>query len=360
MYRAAFLVAIILSCVLPVVGHAEDKIRIGVSTALTGNAALYGTDLKNTLLFANEKLTGNKYELVFEDDKCNGKDAAMIAQRFTDVLHIPYVLGFACSGALLSAAPIYEKSKTIAMTSSASAPAISQSGDYIFRTWPSDIAAAQKLFEYISKRYKRIGILNEQTEYPQGFYKAFKDANKDSSVTVINQDFLTDTTDFRSILLKFKSQKVEALIFNTQTEITFLAAYKQFKEMGFDTPPYGVLMPGSPTFLASAKDLANGIVYVDLPFPQEMLTKENAHLLDEFNQEYGGIKSLPVMFLSTFESMRALHMAIESGTDVRDFLYKTTFHGIFGDWHFDKNGDIQGLSPVMRIIEDQKSKRLPD
>lgn len=34
---------------------AEEKIEIGVSTALTRNAATYGVDAKNALQFANER-----------------------------------------------------------------------------------------------------------------------------------------------------------------------------------------------------------------------------------------------------------------------------------------------------------------
>ena len=48
---------------------AQERVKIGVSTALSGDAATYGLDIKDALLFANEKLTDNSYELVFEDDR---------------------------------------------------------------------------------------------------------------------------------------------------------------------------------------------------------------------------------------------------------------------------------------------------
>lgn len=87
----------------------EEKIKFGVSTALTGEAASYGIDLKNALVFANDRLGQGRYEFVFEDDKCNGKDAVVAARRLIDVHKVKYVIGFACSSTILSTAPPLRK-----------------------------------------------------------------------------------------------------------------------------------------------------------------------------------------------------------------------------------------------------------
>lgn len=52
---------------------AEERPRIGISIPLTGETSTYGNDMRKTFVFANEKLTHNRYELIFEDDLCDGE-----------------------------------------------------------------------------------------------------------------------------------------------------------------------------------------------------------------------------------------------------------------------------------------------
>ena len=333
---------------------AQEKIKIGVSTALTGNAATYGVDLKNALLFANEKLAGNKYELVFEDDRCNGRDAVAVAHRFIDVLKLKYVAGFACSSTVLSSASLYEKAQVVVMVASASAAEISNSGDFIFRTWASDDGAARTLHRYIASNHKSVGIISEQTDYAQGFLKSFIESNNDKKLNIASESYLTDTVDFRSSLLKLRARNIDGLFINSQTEVTLLAVLKQVKEMNWNVQVYSAYWGGASSFLEKAKSLAEGIIYVDLPSVKEALTSDGALLFNEFQKKYGKINSVELMFATAFEAFRALHMAIESGQEMRRYLYSTKFDGLFGEWWFDSHGEIQGLNFIMKVVKDGK------
>ena len=354
--RIILLVPLFLS--LASIVRAQDKIKIGVSTALTGNAATYGVDLKNALLFANEKLTGNKYELIFEDDKCNGKDAVAVAHRFINVLKLQYVAGFPCSSTVMSAATLYEKANVLVMAAGASSADISKSGDFIFRTWPSDDDAAKTLYGYIAAKHKSIGIISEQTDYAEGFLKSFVEKNDASKLSIVSESFLTDSVDFRSSLLKLRAKNVDGLFINSQTEVTFLAVLKQVKQMNWNVKVYSAYLAGSASFLENAKSMAEGIIYVDLPSLNEALTGDGPLIFDDFKKKYGKINGVELMFATTFEGFRALNQAIESGQDMRKYLYATKFNGLFGEWWFDRNGDIQGLNFVMKVVQDGKGKLL--
>ena len=333
--------------------------RIGVSSALTGNAASYGNDIKNFLLFANQRLAGGKYELIFEDDKCSGKDAVTVAHKLINVDKVKHVLGFACSSTLLSAAPLYEKAQVLAMSSSAAAPDISQAGDYIFRTWQSDIYSAKFLYDYISQRHKKVGMLSEETDYALGFAGAFKKANEGGDIRVYDETFLTEDTDFRSLLLNLKNRGIEGLFINTQTERTYANVLRQIRQMKLDIPLYGAYMPGSSTFLELVGDLANGIIFIDPPTMESALTEEGKAVFKEFVAQYGKPQSWDFLFAVTYEAFRAMHGAIESGMDHRKYLYSTKFDGIFGKYWFDGNGDIQGMSMAIKVIDAGTVKTLP-
>ena len=334
---------------------AEEKISIGVQTALTGPASSYGTDLKNILMFANDELGGSKYKFIFEDDRCNGQDAVNAAHKLIDVEKVKYVLGFACSSTVLSTASLYEKAQVMVIASSASAPAISQAGDYIFRTWPGDQQSARVFYDYVADHHKLLGIVSEQTDYAQGFQGALLDRNKQvGKIKIYNENYLSSETDFRSLLLRLRANKVEGLFVNSQTELGFVAIFKQIKELKWDVPIYGAYWPNTKVVRDKVGQQANGIVFVDAPELQSLLTADGDKIYNKFLAKYGEPNSVAVLFVTALESFRALDQAVSSGQDLRQYLYSTKFNGIVGPWTFDQNGDLVGLNPVMKIIKDGK------
>ncbi|WKZ56370.1 MAG: ABC transporter substrate-binding protein [Bdellovibrionota bacterium] len=330
--------------------QAEDRIKIGVSVALTGNAATYGTDIKNTLLFANDKLAGGRYELIIEDDMCEGKTGISVAHKLVNVDKVKYVLGYACSSSLLASAKVYEENKVIAIASSAAAADISQAGDYIFRTVASNDDIGKLLFDYIAARHKHFAVLSEETDFSQGLLKSFLKNNSANNVDVVSENFFTNEADFRSLFLRLQGKKVDGLFINSQTEATFLMALKAAHESRFNAQIYSAYMAGSATFRQNAGVLAEGIIFADRPTAADVFTAEGKDLLEEFKARYK-LNGWEIMFAATFEAFRALHQAIQSGDDVRHYLYNTQFHGLFGDYTFDANGDIQGLKFFMKVIK---------
>lgn len=157
---------------IPTITFANDQIKIGLSTALTGDGASWGTDLKNALLFANKKLSNNKYQLVIEDDRCTGKDAVAVAHKLINVDKIKYVFGN-CSATVKSALPIYNHAGVLVFAPIATSPDITDGSTNIFRSVPSDGSNATMLFNQMKKLYRRIGILTEEADYSQDLSKAF-------------------------------------------------------------------------------------------------------------------------------------------------------------------------------------------
>ncbi len=338
----------------------EKKIRIGVPSALTGEAATYGLDVRDAITFANEKFGGDRYELIFEDDKCNGKDAVTVAKKFIEIDKVDFVVGNSCSGALLAAAPLYEKAKIPVIASCASSAKISEAGDYIFRTTPSDKLAAARLHQHIAKKHKRFGILSEETEYAQDMRSAFEEANQnENSIDLVVANYLAKSTDFKTILLSLRGKKIEGLFVNSQSEGSFAIIVKQLAEIRWDVPLYGAYWPGSQAFIDQAGERANGIEFVDTPSLDFLLNDEGKELSKEFHSKYEGIRSIESVFASSIEAFRVVDLAVRSEKDVLQFLNETQFTGIFGEYSFDSNGDIEGMPFMMKRVEDGKSVVLP-
>jgi len=339
---------------------AQQKIKIGVSLPLTGPAATYGNDVRNAFLFANEKFAGGRYELVIEDDRCSPREAVNIAHKFIGVEKIKYVLGFACSGALLGAAPIYEKAGVLVMASLASSPSVSRAGDYIFRVRPSDGEMMKALAKLIEGRHGILGVLAEQTDYAQDTKAALMEALEGGSGRVVEDAFLSDTSDFRPVLMKLRAKGVEGLVIVTQSEQMGALLVGQIRDLGWPVQIYGSNVFISAAFVKLAGEKGDGIIAVSMPGLGQVLTPEGKVLYQEFLKKYGPLSSVDYDFYLGVESFRALQAALESGKNPKDFLYSNTFNGIFGPYSFDRNGDIQSLiKPATTLIRNGTLQPLP-
>jgi branched-chain amino acid transport system substrate-binding protein len=338
---------------------AQERIKIGVASSLTGEAANYGADVRDFVRFANEELAGGKYELIIEDDKCSGKDAVTTAHKLIEVDKVSAVIGYACSSAALAAAPLHEKAKVPLMVVSASSPKLNHAGAFIFRTTPSDLRAAETLFAHAVSKHKRFGIISEETDYAQDIKNAFIGANKENRMRIAVQDFISGTSDFRTMLIKLKLAGVEGLFINTQTEPGFANILRQLKELRWEVPIYGAYWPGTAAFLKLAGKDAEGIEFITTPTLSDILGEEGLRLYARYRAKYGEIRSIESIMATAFEGFRALHLALESGRDVREYLASAKFSGIFGPYHFDREGQIVGLSFIMKRIINGKVASLP-
>ncbi len=352
------MVKIILAILLfPTLLLADNvKTKIGVPVPLTGEASSYGLDMKDAYLFANEVLANNAYDLIFEDSKCNGRDAVTAAQKLINIDKVKYVIGFACSGETIPALPLYEKAKIPAMVTGASSPKIAYSGDYVFRTFPNDKIASKRLYDYVKEHHKSFGIISEETDYAQDFLNAFTAANTNDSVKIYTESYLPNTTDFRTIITLMRSKNPDGLFINSQTEQGFALIAKQIKDFNWSIPFYGAYWPSSPTLLKKVN--IGGTIFVDLPTLDAVLNDEGKSVHKEFLKKYGNQRSIETLFASSFEGFRALHLAISSGEDIRKFLYSTKFSGVFGPYSFDKQGEIEGLGVSLKTIKDNKAVEL--
>lgn len=342
---------------------ADEAIKVGVSIPLAGEAAEASQDVRNGIEFASDLLAPGKYQFIYEDDKCSGLGATAAAHKFIDVDKVKYVIGHACSGALLAAAPIYESAKVIVIATGTSATSITNAGNYIFRVVPSDADSAQMLYKFVSSRHKHLGIVSEETEYCLGFSKAFEDENKSGKLKLSFETFPPFTRDFKSLLVRLRGKKVDGLFLNPQTEAVLIPLVKEIRDMKWDVPIYAIYYPAAPSFLNAAGSGADGIIYIDFRDPQYVVTGKGLELYHEYLQKYGALKSVPAYFFLAFNNFVALNAAVQKGGDVKKNLYEMEFESPLGmKFRFDKNGDYESDTrlKVFRVIRGGKPVLLED
>ena len=358
-YRYA-LIALALSASLPSGAWSEDaphlprKFKIGFSGPLTGPAATYGLDVWTALQFAADKLGDDKFELIAQDDKCDPREGVSVAQKFVNVDHVDAVVGPVCSGPALAAAAIYERSKTLVMLTNASAEKLSGVGSYLFRTKPSDAQIAQTLWQHIKDNSQKVGILFEQTDFAIGIKDDLLRLNRDKDITLIEEGFLPATSDFRTILLRLRQQNIDGLFIMPQTEATYAVILKQIREMNWDIQLYGAHFPQSPTFLAMTDEQANGIIFAATPFVEDILNAEGRTLYQQYVALFGPMRSIELLFATTYEGFRALRDALLNSQEPRRYLHERKFIGIFGQFGFDDRCQITGIKYQLKRIKNGK------
>lgn len=218
-------------------------IKVGVIAPLTGDAAIYGEMKRNVLTLAVDEINaaggvnGRNMELVIEDGKCNGKDAASAMQKLVNVDQVKVVIGGFCSSESLAAVSIADSSKVALFSIGSSSPDLTGKSPFFMRDYPSDASQGSVLAQAATKNgWKKVAFIQEQLDYPAGIYKAFSAQFEKDGGTIVKEEFATTTTDFRSALTKLRAQKPDALFIDSQTPASGERVLKQVKELKWNAP----------------------------------------------------------------------------------------------------------------------------
>lgn len=225
----------------------SDKIKIAFAGPLTGDMSVDGIDARNGCKLAIKKINedgginGKTVELVEYDDKGDTKEAATVATRICQDSDIYATIGHYNSGCTLAAAPIYEKGQMTTISYASSANALSEAGDYIFRSCNSDDVASGKCAELaVGLGYKKLAVIYENDDYGVGLAESFTKYAKEAGAEIVSENayLLGETKDFTSILTKIRESGAE-IIFIAGLYAEAAMIMKQEAQVSMDIPCIG-------------------------------------------------------------------------------------------------------------------------
>ena len=271
----------------------KEPIKIGVIAPLTGDAAVYGEPARNVYQMAVEEINGSggvngqMLELVIEDGKCNGKDGSNAAQKLINVDKVQVIIGGICSSETIASAPIAETQKIVLFSPGASSPDLTGISPYFFRNYPSDASQGKTLAEVANgKGWKKVAILQEQTDYALGIYKAFSVRFEELGGTIVKEETSSSETDFRSQLTKLKAVNADAFFVDTQTPAVSERIFKQMQDLKWK-PQIIVndVTGGNPSTVTAYKDLLEGALTAE--FIADASNPKFTKLLADYKTKYG-------------------------------------------------------------------------
>lgn len=344
------------------IGLTADTIKLGVAGPHSGDLASYGiptvkaAELVVKEINAKGGVLGKKVELLVEDDVCKPEVATNTATKLLSN-KVDVVLGHICSGATRAAMGIYKDSKIIAMSPSATNPALTQSGDYpnFFRTIASDDAQAQLEVDFALKvlKAKKIAVLHDKGDYGKGlaeFAKRFLEKSPKGKV-VLYEGITPGAVDYSAIVQKIKRSKAEAVIFGgyhpEASKIVSQMRKKRMKTIFISDD--GVK---DDTFIKVARKYAEGVYATG---PKDVSKNPMAIAATEAHKKAYG-KDPGAFFLNAYAATQALLNAIEKAgsTDynaVEKALRTQFVETPLGKIRFDERGDAVGVGFSMYQVQ---------
>lgn len=351
------------------VSQSSPPITIGFIGPLSGDAAGFGEPTANAMKLAQKEINdaggilNRPLKIIFEDGKCNGKDAATAATKLTSVDKVNILMS-ACSGETIAVAPIAERENVILFSSGSGSPDITSAGDYVFRNFPSDASSGAQLANYaIETNKSRVAVLSEITAYGDALRRVLVSALLDQGGdVVIDEQFDEFESDFRSMLTKTKNAAPDAIILISSNPPKFAEFLKQKKQMGIDTPLIANELINSPFIFENVPELAEGIVFVEPAFNENAPAAKR--LLELYTATYDYSKvAVPNVYLATaYDAIYILKEAIEGcgvqSDQIKECLYNVTDReGAAGVLSIDENGDAL-FEYVLKKIEGGSSVNL--
>jgi len=321
----------------------------GPWSAAYGDANRKGIQLALEEINASPDWAGKRQlDIRFENDSGSGVTAGAVAQRFVSDPRIVAVVGHVNSGAMLSAARVYD-GRLAAVATTATSPSLTGISPWSFRVISSDSANGQTLAGYANRLgRKHAAVLYENNPYGRGLAENFRHS---FAGTIVSIDPIADGPDqnFEPYVTWFKRQQLD-LVFVAGTEASGFAFLKEARRQQLAVD----LMGGDGWQTLVGDPAAEGIL-VGAPFSVDDKRPEVQAFVNAYKRKYDG--ALPDGNAAlAYDATKLLAAAVlRVGPDrakIRNHLasLREPYAGVTGPIRFRADGDPIGKGIVMTRV----------
>lgn len=258
--------------------NAQQTVKIGMLTALSGNAANAGQHLKAAVELGVEivngahpelkglplaatsglpNLGGAKIEIIFSDHQGNPATGQSETLRLINQEKVKAIIGAYHSSVAFATSAVAERYGIPFVVGDSVAVNITTRGfKYVFRTTPIAPTFAQNYMEFLSamdqkgRGVKRVAIVHENTDYGTSVGEVVNEAAiKQGFEVVAKIPYNSNTTDVSAQVLQMKERQPDAVIFisYTQDAIQYMKAMQSLNfrpkmvigdDSGFSDPSF--------------------------------------------------------------------------------------------------------------------------
>lgn len=305
-----------------------------------------GIELAQAEINALPERAGAPLKILFRDDEGDGAKASGIAQEFVDSASVLAVVGHVNSGAMVSAAQVYD-GHLPAVATTATSPALTGISPWAFRVISSDSTNGVDIARFAVRRGRsRAAILYENNTYGRGLADAFRKA---FTGDVISMDPIGESADqsFEAFVSFFKQRKPD-VIFVAGTDASGLAFLKEVRRQQLDAD----LIGGDGWSGLSVDTARSEGVFAGVPFTASDPRPEAQEFVRAFRRKFGMPPDNNAAL--AYDATKLLYQAAKEGGSrekIRDYLAalgeSSAYRGVTGSIYFRPDGDPVGKSVVM-------------
>jgi branched-chain amino acid transport system substrate-binding protein len=319
--------------------------------------AAYGRANRNGIELAVEEINASPswsahrhLQVIFANDSGNGVRASKVAQEFVDSSDVVAVVGHVNSGAMVSAAHVYDK-HLAAVATTATSPALTGISPWAFRVISSDSTNGLTIARFADRiGRKRAAILYENNTYGRGLADNFR---RSFHGQIISIDPIGEGAEqtFEPFVSWYKTSRPD-VVFVAGTDASGFAFLKEARRQQLAAD----LIGGDGWQTLAPSDLAEGI-YVGAPFSAQDARPEVQAFVRAYEKKYSAVPDGNAAL--AYDATKLLAAAIEKvgadRTKIRDYLADLSaadpYKGVTGKIRFRPDGDPVDKGFVMTRVK---------
>ena len=338
-----------------------NEIKIGGIFPLSGAVAVYGVECKNGIDLAIEEINaagginGKNVVLISEDDEGNPDKTVNAYQKLTSKDGAKIIIGSLTSGCTQAITNRAQAQKVVQIAPAATAPAITDAGDYIFRACFIDPFQGRVggKFSAETLNAKTAAILYDTgNDYSVGLTENFEAAFTQAGGKIVAKEaYTTNDKDFNAQLTKIKSANPDVVYLPDYYNVVALIA-KQLRAQGIEAPIVGA--DGWDGILGnSSAEVLNG--FYSNHYATDSTDPAVQSFVKKFNDKYS---KDPNSFAALgYDSVYILKDAIikagsDDATAVKEALKATNGDYVTGHLTFDEKRNPIKSAVMLEIVKD--------
>jgi len=343
-------------------GPDRSAIEIGYFGDLTGPTFNFGKSAINGVLMAASEINlrgginGRPIDVVIEDDRGSPEEAARLTAKLIDKDKVIAIIGGGTSGNSRAAAPKAQSSHVPLISPSSTDPAVTKTGDYIFRACFVDSFQGEVMASFAVntlKAHKAAILFDFNSPYGQGLSDFFELSFEKLGGTIVSkQTYVQGDADFKGQLSMIRSAEPDVIyIPGYYGDVAIIA--KQARQLGLTQPLLGADGWDAPELWQLGGDALNG-AYISTHYSIDDPSPAIQTFVEGYKQRYGHL--LPDAHAAlAYDAMRLLADAIaRAGTTDSDKLRQAlaetkNFAGVTGVISMDADRNAVKPAVVLKL-----------
>jgi len=340
---------------------AGEEVLLGSFMPNTGSFATFGQSSTKAMRMAVEEinaaggLLGKQIKLIVEDDQCKPEEAANAAQKLIQQDKVLCVIGEVASSNSLAAAPICQSAQTPMVTPASTNPAVTETGDYIFRVCFTDDFQGLVMSRFareVLKASTAVIFSDVSSDYSKGLSKVFRETFTGSGGRVLAEESYSQVDrDFRAQLTKLKALNADVMyVPGYYSEVAMILS--QARQLGVTAAALGADGWDSPKLVEIAGEAAED-GYFSNHYSKDDPNPVVQQFVSSFQAKYG--ETPDALAALAYDAIRVVAQAIEQAgkldrAALRDALAQTKdFDGVTGRISIDENRNARKSATVLTI-----------